>query len=43
MEVFDVDKEIQKFVTAGKYKDAFLLGEKYKKKVQVLSRDGRSS
>ena len=40
---FNIDKELQKLITIGKYKDAFELGQKYNKKVQVVSRDNKSS
>lgn len=41
--IFDLDKELQKLITLGKYKDAFELGQKYNKKVNVLSKDNISS
>jgi outer membrane receptor for Fe3+-dicitrate len=40
---YDFETTLQKLVTLGKYKDAFELGQRYNKKVQVVSRDGRSS
>lgn len=43
MEIIEYEKELQRLVTLGKYKDAFILGQKYNKKVQVVSRDGKSS